>query len=101
AMNGARELHLLSAEVAVGVVRELLAENKDAVERCPQFVRHVGKELRLVLRREREFLGLLFERSAGLFNLLVLAFDFCILLSKLLGLQCKLLVGLLQLLLLG
>ena len=59
AVNGARELDLLEREIAVGVVRELLTQDQDAVERRAQLVRHVGEELRLVFRRQRE-LGCLF-----------------------------------------
>ncbi len=70
------------------------------VERRAQLVRHVGQELGLVLRGEGEFLGLLFQRAAGLLDLLVLAFDFGVLLGQLLGLLGELLVGLLQFLLL-
>ncbi len=44
----------LAGEVAVRVVAELLAENQDAVQRRPQLVRHVGQELGLVLRRQRQ-----------------------------------------------
>ena len=90
----------LRREVAVGVVGELLAENEDAVERRAQLVRHVGEELGLVLGGEGELLGLLFQRAAGLLDLLVLAFDFGVLLGELLGLLGELLVGLLQFLLL-
>src|SRR5580700_1214952 len=44
AMDGARELHLLWRQVPVRVIAELLAQHQDAVERCPQLVRHVGQE---------------------------------------------------------
>ena len=63
-------------------------------------MRHVGQEFGLVLRGERELLGLLFQRAASLLDLLVLAFDFGVLLGELLRLLRKLLVGLLQFLLL-
>src|SRR6266702_86910 len=100
AVNRPRKFNLLVAEVAVRILRKLLAEHQNTVERCTQLVRHVGQELGLVLRREREFLGLLFQRAAGLLNLLVLAFDLRILFGQLLGLLRELFVGLLQLLLL-
>ena len=100
AVDGARELDLLRREVAVGVVGELLAEDQDAVERRAQLVRHVGEELGLVLRGERELLGLLLERVPGLLDLLVLALDLDVLLGEQLRLLLELLVGLLQLLLL-
>src|SRR2546430_17014954 len=57
------------------VLRELLAENQDAVERCAQLVRHVRQELRLVARGERELRRLLLERAPGELDLLVLALD--------------------------
>ena len=100
AVNGARELDLLGRQVAVRVVAELLAQHQNAVERRAQLVRHVGQEFGLVLRGERQFLGLLFQRAAGLLDFLVLAFDFDVLLGKLLRFLRQLLVGLLQLFLL-
>ena len=93
----ARELDLLGRQVAAGVLGELLAENQDRVERRAQLVRHVGEELRLVLRGERQLGRLLLERAAGLLDFLVLALDFGVLLGELLGLRRQLLVGLLQL----
>ena len=86
----------LGREIAVGVVGELLAQHKNAVERRAQLVRHVGQEFGFVLRGEREFLGLFFDCAAGLFDFLVLAFDFDVLLGKLLGFLRELFVGLLQ-----
>ena len=100
AVNRARELDLLRREVALGVVRQLLAEDQDAVERRAQLVRHVGEELGLVPRGQRQLLGLVLERAAGLLDLLVLAFDLDVLFGELLRLLRQLLVGLLQLLLL-
>ena len=101
AMDRLGELDLLVGEVAVGVFAELLAEDEDAVERRAQFVRHVGQELRLVLRGEGELGRLLFQGAAGLLDFLVLAFDLGVLLGELLGLVGELLVGLLQFLLLA
>ena len=63
-------------------------------------MRHVGEELRLVPRCQRQLLGLVLERAAGLFDLLILPFHFDVLLGQLLRLLRQLLVGLLQLLLL-
>src|SRR5256886_15543409 len=63
AVNRRGELDLPGQQVAVRVLRELLAENQDAVERCAQLVRHVRQELRLVARGERELRRLLLERS--------------------------------------
>jgi hypothetical protein len=56
-------------------LRELVGEDEQAVERRAQLVRHVRQELRLVLRRQRELLGLFLERLAGLLDLAVLALD--------------------------
>ena len=100
AVDGARELDLLAGEVPLGVVGELLAEDQDAVQRRAQLVRHVGEELGLVLRGQRQLLGLLLERAPRLLDLLVLALDLDVLLGELLRLLRQLLVGLLQLVLL-
>jgi hypothetical protein len=64
-------------------------------------VAHVGQELRLVARGERQLRGLLFDGAAGLLDLLVLALDLEVALGELGGLLLELLVGLLQLALLG
>src|ERR1700722_5813805 len=45
AVTGASELHLLRCEVGVRGAGELLAEDENAIERCPQLVRHIGQEL--------------------------------------------------------
>ena len=97
AVDGARELHLLRGEVAVRIVAELLAEDQDRVERRAQLVRHVGEELGLVLRGERELGRLFLDRAAGLLDFLVLALDLDVALGELLRLLLELLVGLLQL----
>ena len=88
---------LLRREISVRVVGELLAEDQDAVERRAQLVRHVGQELGLVFRGERELGCLFFERAPRLLDFLVLAFDFDVALGELLRLLLELLVGLLQL----
>ena len=100
AVYGAREFHLLACQIAFGILRQLLTENQNAVERRPQLVRHVREELRLVLRRQRQFRRLVLDRPASLLDLLVLSFDLGILLRELLRLLRQLLVGLLKLLLL-
>ena len=69
------ELLLLGRQVPVGVVREHLGEDQQAVERGPQLVRHVGEELGLVLRGQLELLGLLLEGQLGQLDLAVLALD--------------------------
>ena len=88
-------------EVALGVLRELIREDEQAVERRAQLVRHVREELGLVLRGERELLGLLLERLAGLLDLAVLALDLDVLLGEQARLFAELLVRLLQLFLLA
>ena len=99
-MDGAGEFDLLGREVAVGVVGELLAQNQDGVERRAQLVGHVGQELGLVLRGQRQLRGLFFDRAAGLLDFLVLALHLDVAFGELLRLLLELLVGLLQLLLL-
>jgi hypothetical protein len=44
AMNGLRKLHLPRAQVPIRVLRELLSQDENAVERSTQLVRHVGQE---------------------------------------------------------
>jgi hypothetical protein len=63
-------------------------------------VRHVGEEFRLVLRGQRELLGLLLELLLGQLDLPVLALDLGVLPGEEPGLLLELLVGLLQFLLL-
>ena len=84
------------SEVAIRVRRKLIGENEQAVERRAQLVGHVGEELGLVARGERELLRLAFERLARLFDFAVLAFDFFVLLEELPRFFFQLLVGLLQ-----
>src|SRR6185436_842026 len=62
-MNRAREVDLLGREVAVFVVRQELGQNEQRVERRAQLVRHVGEELGLVLRRQRQLLRFLLEHQ--------------------------------------
>ena len=83
AVDGAGELDLLGREVALGVVGELLAQDQDRVERRAQLVAHVGQELRLVARGQRQLGGLLLDRAAGLLDLLVLALDLGVALGEL------------------
>ena len=97
AVDGARELHLLGRQIAVRVLRELLAEDEDAVERRAQLVRHVGEEFRLVLRGERELGRLFLDRAAGLLDFLILRLHLDVAVGELLRLLLELLVGLLQL----
>ena len=89
-----------AVRLPLGVRRELVGQNQQAVERRPQLVRHVREELGLVLRGERELLGLLLEGLPRLLDFAVLPLDLGVLLGEQLGLFLQLLVGLLQLLLL-
>ena len=100
AVNRARKFHLLWRQAAIRIFRKLLAQHQNAVERRAQLVRHVGQELRFVLRSQRQFAGLFFQCAPRLLDLLVLAFHFVVLFGQLLGLLRELLVGLLQFLLL-
>jgi hypothetical protein len=93
----ARELDLLRRQVAARVAGELLAEDQNRVEGSPQLVRHVGEELGLVLRRERQLLGLFLERPPRRFHFRALAFHLGVLLGEQLRLRGQLFVGLLQL----
>ena len=87
----------LSVRLRSGLSLELLAQDQDAVERRAQLVRHVGEELGLVLRGERQLGRLLLQRPAGLLDLLVLGLHLAVALGQLLRLELELLVALLQL----
>ena len=87
----------LGDEVAAGVFGQLLAQDQDRIERRAQLVRHVGEELGLVLRGERQLGGLFFQGAAGLLDLAVLALDLGVLLGEQPRLGAQLFVGLLQL----
>ena len=91
------EIHLFGHQVAGRVFGKLLSQYQDRVERRPQLMRHVGQELRLVFRRQCQFGGLLLQRAARLFDLVVLTLDLDVLLSQLLRFERQLFVGLLQL----
>ena len=75
-------LHLRRGQVLLGVALELAGEDQQAVERRAQLVRHVREELRLVLRRDRQLLGLLLDQALGQLDLLVLALDLDVLLGQ-------------------
>ncbi len=57
--------HLLVAEVATGILFQLVAENQDAVERRAQLVGHVGKEFRLVAIGDHQLVRLLAQALLG------------------------------------
>ena len=68
--------------VVVGVVLELLGEDQQAVQRRAQLVGHVGDELGLVLRGDRELAGLLLDEALGLLDLVVLLLGLDVLLGE-------------------
>ena len=92
-----RRVDLLGREVPALVRRQHLGQDQQRVQRRAQLVRHVREELGLVLRAERELLGLLLERRAGHLDLAVLDLDVAVLALELLGLLLQLVVGRLQL----
>jgi hypothetical protein len=98
-VDGLRELDLLRLQVAAGVLAELVGQDQQAVERRAQLVRHVGEEFGLVLRRQRQLLGLFLEGLACLLDFHVLALDLLVLVRKQSRLFLEFLVRLLQLLL--
>ena len=99
-MYRSRKLDLLRRQIAFRVVGQLLAEDQDGIKRRAQLMRHIGEELRLVLRSERKLGRLFLQCASGLFDFLVLALDFDVSFGKLLRLLLQLLVCLLQFLLL-
>ena len=99
-VNRLGELHLLLAEVSVGIVRQQLGEHEQAVQRGPELVRHVGEELGFIFRGERQLLGLVLERDLGALDFLVLDLHLLLLARQQLRLVLELLVRLAQLLLL-
>ena len=100
-VDRAREFDLLFVEIALRVVGQQLRQDEQRVERRPQLVAHVGEELGLVLRGQRELLGLLLDRAARHFDFEVLGLDLLLLVLEQLRLLLKLLVGRVQLLLLA
>ena len=101
AVNGPANSTCLPFEIAIGIVGELLAENKHAVQRCAKLVRHVGEQFGFVLRCQSKLGGLLLQRASRLLDFLVLALHVDVALGELLRFLLKLIVGLLQLALLG
>ena len=88
-----------SDRLRVRVLGQLLRQDQQAVERRAQLVRHVGEELGLVLRRQGELGGLVFEREPRLLDLAVLVLHLHVLLGEQAGFLRQLFVGVLQLLL--
>src|SRR5271154_6251600 len=52
AVNGAGKLNLFAGQVTIRIIRELLAQDENTVERGSQLMRHIGKEFRFVLGSE-------------------------------------------------
>ncbi len=96
-IDGAGELHLVVAEVAVGVVRQQLGEDQRAVERRAQLVGHVRQEFRLVATGPLQILGMGFEQQLRFAQAIVLLIHFVALAGQLQRLLGQLFVGLLQL----
>ena len=97
------ELALLVREVAFRVLGQELRQDQQRVQRRAQLVAHVGEELRLVARGQRQLLGLLLERRLGERDLAVLGLDLALLdleqarlLLQLLVLVCELVLLLAQ-----
>ncbi len=88
-MDRLGEIDLLGGEVRLGIVGQQLRQQQQTVERCPQLVAHVRQELRLVLGRLRELLGLLLQADPG-------HLDFAVLLLQQRGLLLQLVVGALE-----
>src|SRR5262245_51648642 len=53
-VDGSGELNLFTSKIAFRVLTELIREDKQAVKRRAQFVRHVRKKFRFVLRSKRQ-----------------------------------------------
>jgi hypothetical protein len=100
-VDDAGVLDLSVGHVVVGVLFELLGEDQQAVQRGAQLVRHVGDELGLVLRGDRELADLLLDQPLGLLGLEVLLLGQHVLLGEQAGLARQVGVGAAQLLLLG
>jgi hypothetical protein len=88
---------LLARQVAGGILRQLLTQDQDRVQRRAQLVRHVRQELGLVLRSERQFGRLRLQRATGLLHLGILALDLGILLGQESRLGAEFFVRVLQL----
>ena len=82
AADGPGEFDLFGREGALGIVRQLLGQDQDAVERGAQLVGHVGQEFAFVFGGERQFGGFVLERAPGLFDFAVRAFDFRVLVGQ-------------------
>jgi hypothetical protein len=98
-VDDGRVLDLLGRQVARRVLRQQLGQDQQAVQWSPQLVRHVGEELGLVLRRQRQLLGSGLQLLAGLLDLQILGLDVPVLGDQQGGLFLELGIGALELLL--
>ena len=87
-------------QITAAILRQLLAENQNGIQRRAQFVRHVREELGFVLRSKRELRRFFFERATRLLHFAVLAFHLDVLLGELPRFLRELLVRLREFLLL-
>ena len=81
-----RKLDLFVVEVVARILSKELRQDQEAVQRSAELVRHVCKELRLVLRAQRQLFGLLLQLRPRVLDLLVLHLDRLVLLAELSGL---------------
>ena len=100
-VDRAREFDLLIVQVALLVVGKQLRQNQQRVERRPQLVAHVGEEFGLVLGSQRKLLCLFLDRASRHIDFEVLGLDLLLLVFEQLRLLLQLLVGRVQLFLLG
>ena len=83
----------LAREVTPRVLREQPRQDEQAVQRCPQLVRHVREELRLVLGRQAELPGALLDLLPRPLDLRVLRLDVLLLGGEQRGLVLQVGVG--------
>ena len=81
-VDGLGVFHLPWIQVPRRVLRKLIREDQEAVERRPELVRHVREELGLVLGRQGELRGFLFQRLTRLFHLAVLVLHLGVLMRE-------------------
>jgi hypothetical protein len=84
AVDGAGELDLLGAQVAVGVLGELLAEDEDALSGVRSSWLMLARNSDLYFEVSASSARLLLDGAAGLLDLLVLALDLGVALGELL-----------------
>ena len=95
-IDGAGELHLIVAEVALGVVGQQLGQDQRAVQWRAQLVGHVGKEFGLVATGALQLVSALFEHQLYLVQALILLVHLVALAGQLFGLLGQLFIGLFQ-----